>query len=151
MRGRKPKPNAMKIAERSRVVKPEPAFDNGVGAPPDHLDEVARKEWNRIAEIMASHDLLKQTDRTALAAYCAAYGQWVAAQKIIDKEGIVATGASGAPMVHPAVRIKTQSLSLIRHYLAEFGLTPTTRQRLGAGHQAAKPGDELASFMRIAQ
>jgi len=151
MRGRKPKPNAMKVAEGSPLVHPEPDFSNGVGSPPSHLDEVAKTEWKRIADMMAVHGILKQTDRTVLAAYCAVYGQWVAAQKIIDKEGITTTGASGVVMVHPATRIKTQSIALLRQYLAELGLTPATRQRLGGGLKPAKPGDDLAGFMKIAQ
>jgi len=141
----------MKIAEGSRAVRPEPNFGGGAGTPPPHLDETAIEEWHRMVLLLDSQDILQRTDRVALAAYCGLYSQWAASEVAIKRDGILIVNDKGSTVEHPAVKIKTKTLTAIRGYLSEFGLTPATRQRLGGGLKPAKPGDDLAGFMKIAQ
>lgn len=150
MRGRRPKPNALKIAEGSRNVRPEPNFPEGVGAPPSHLNEVARIEWGRVVELLSSQRILKQTDRAAIAAYCCAYSRWVQAEEQVQRDGVTIIGLRGGMVKHPAVTVAHEAMLLVHKFSCEFGLTPAARQKVGAVAMPDEPGNELASFMRIA-
>lgn len=78
---------------------------------PDHLSELARSEWNRIA---AEHPT---ADTTTLAAYCAAYGRWVDAEQNIQKFGVVVKTKSGSPQTNPYVAVAEQSLNTMHKFL----------------------------------
>lgn len=151
MRGRKAKPNALKIAEGSRNVRPEPEFPDGVGAPPSHLNEVARIEWGRIVELLSAQRILKQTDRACIAAYCCAYSRWVKAEAEIEQNGVTVEGLRGGTIKNPACNVAHEAMLLVHKFACEFGLTPAARQKVGPGVAASEPGSELASFMRLAQ
>lgn len=153
MRGRRPKPLAMKIAEGNagkRKLPREANYADGVGEPPEHLTTEGKSEWERIVSVVVSERILKQTDRAALAAYCGAYGRWVEAERILKRDGILSAGATGNTVAHPAVSISSDSLRLMHRYLIEFGFTPAARAKVIGQDLAAKPGDELTDFMRIA-
>ena len=84
MRGRKPKPTALKIAEgnpgKRAINGYEPKPPSSLPDCPPHLSEVARDEWQRIAGSLNKIGLLTQVDRTTMAAYCQCYGRWVEAE-----------------------------------------------------------------------
>jgi P27 family predicted phage terminase small subunit len=88
-----------------------------------------RKEWSRITAELAKMDLLKVTDRAALAAYCMCYSRWVAAEKAIKSKGMTYK-ANGLTKINPLVRVAQDTLSLMKAYLIEFGLTPASRTRI---------------------
>jgi len=47
MKGRKPKPTPLKIAERNpgkRKIKEDPDMSSGLPSPPSHLDKYAKEE-----------------------------------------------------------------------------------------------------------
>jgi phage terminase small subunit len=55
MRGRKPKPNALKVLAGNpgkRPIKEELAVAGDVPDCPDHLDERAQKEWKRLVTML---------------------------------------------------------------------------------------------------
>jgi P27 family predicted phage terminase small subunit len=79
---------------------------------PDHLSELARLEWNRIA---AQHPT---ADSTTIAAYCAAYGRWVEAEQKINEFGVVIKAKSGNAQTNPYVAVAEQSLNTMHKFLA---------------------------------
>jgi len=46
---------------------------------PNHLNDVARKEWRRLATPLHDAGIFTLADRAALAAYCVAYARWARA------------------------------------------------------------------------
>jgi P27 family predicted phage terminase small subunit len=59
------------------------------GAPecPDHLDAVAKKEWNRLSEVLVAMKVLTEADYIALGNLCQAYCTLIDAQKHLNKDG----------------------------------------------------------------
>lgn len=66
MRGRKPIPKSGTLAATPLSALPRC---------PDHLNDVARKEWRRLATPLFDAGILTLADRAALAAYCVAYAR----------------------------------------------------------------------------
>ena len=147
MRGRKPKPTALKLAQgnvgKRRINASEPKPDLGIPSCPDHLALAARIEWDRITVELSKMGLLAQADRAAIAAYCAAYGRWVEAEKVCSKGVVYKHG--DLIKVNPAVRVANDAMLLMHKYLSEFGLSPASRCRI---HISEKPPeDEYESFL----
>jgi P27 family predicted phage terminase small subunit len=157
MPGRKPKPTALKAISGNPGHRPlnrnEPKF-TGVPSCPKHLNKVARAEWKRVSIELAAAGLLTNADRAALAAYCAAYGRWVAAEENIAKFGLVITvgkkdGKPGYPVQNPFVGIANTALDRMRRFLVEFGMTPSSRSRIQVGNTDAGITDDMfESFLR---
>ena len=135
MAGRPRKPTALKKAEGNRGKRPlpqhEPKAKRGIPTMPKHLNEVARKEWKSITKKLDEIGVLTTIDGTALAAYCDAYCDWVAARELLkDKSLIVKAAKSGYPIPHPALGIKNTALKIMHKFLIEFGMTPAARSKV---------------------
>lgn len=135
MRGRKPKPTAVRQLDGNPGKRPlndaEPVPPPGLPTCPEFLEQEAREEWDRIVAILQEMDLLTTADRSALAAYCVAYGRWVRAEQQVRKFGeIVKSPDKGWPMQSPYLSISNQALETMRKLMTEFGLTPSSRSRI---------------------
>jgi P27 family predicted phage terminase small subunit len=134
MRGRKPKPTALKLAEgnpgKRRINGEEPKPPRSLPDCPEHLSEVARAEWHRIAESLNQIGLLTQVDRTTMAAYCQCYGRWVEAERKLAETPAILRMPSGYIQQSPWLTISNKQLELMVKYMAELGLTPASRSRL---------------------
>ena len=151
MRGRKPKPSAIKQLEGNPGKRPlndrEPVPPDGVPDCPDFLNDEARAEWFRTAKVLQEMRLLSKADRAALAAYCTAYARWVEAEEQVRKYGtIVKSPEKGFPMKSPYLTIADQSLETMRKFLIEFGLTPSSRSRIKVP-DSAQAADEFDLFL----
>jgi P27 family predicted phage terminase small subunit len=151
MAGRRPKPTAIRELEGNRGKRPlnqgEPK-PKGIPTCPSHLDADAKREWKRIGPELMRLGLLTAVDRAALAAYCAAYSRWAAAERNVQKFGVVIKAPrTGTPMHNPYVQVANTSLDQMRKFAIEFGLTPASRSRIQAD---PLPSDEdpFESFMR---
>ena len=80
MAGRKPKPTAVKKLEgnpgKRKLNSKEPVPAKGIPACPDWLMPEAKKEWERLAELMNQMGVLTEVDMAAFAAYCQSYARW---------------------------------------------------------------------------
>lgn len=71
-------------------------------------------------------------DRSALAAYCACYSRWAAAElKLAETQSIVA-GEMGEPVKNPWLGVRNAELTQMKAFLIEFGMTPSSRTRVQA-------------------
>lgn len=133
MKGRKPKPTAMKLIAGNPGNRPlnqhEPVPPPGSPTCPPDLGDDARGEWDRITAELDAMGILARTDRAALAAYCAAYGHWMAAERGLRSDGMFYE-ANGLRKLNPASREARDWLGVMRQYLTEFGLTPSSRTRV---------------------
>lgn len=151
MVGRKPKPSALHELEgtrnRHKTRGSEPQFG---GAPtcPKHLDKIARAEWKRVSKALTDQNLLTIVDRAALAAYCAAYSRWANAEENLQKFGsVIKSPKSGFPIANPYVGIANTSLTLMRQFLTEFGMTPASRSRIAVA-DGNNGDDPFSTFMQ---
>lgn len=136
--GRKPKPTAVKRAAGNPGGRPlndeEPQFTQEIPACPAHLGKIARDEWKRISKELMAVGVLTMADRVALAAYCQLYERWVTDEEELAehrrKYNSTLIETRSGYSVHPLVRSIRQTLELIKGYLIEFGLTPSSRTRI---------------------
>jgi P27 family predicted phage terminase small subunit len=147
-RGRKPAPpeqKALKGERPGRINPAAPTPPDGVGEPPEILDEEGVRQWHRFAPVLARMGVLKESDADALALYCEHYSRWVVATKEIRKYGLTSVCGTGGEKVAPAVGIARESMAAMLKLLAEFGCTPSSRSRVRV--EAEGPKDDLAEFL----
>lgn len=137
MAGRKPQPTALKILRgnpgKRPLPKDEPQPAPGIPECPEHLDSVARLEWERIVPELHSLGIMAHIYRAAIAAYCQAYSRWQAAEGVIATEGLTTMNPeTGCVRTHPAVQIAKESMRLVKEFAVEFGLTASSITRIKA-------------------
>jgi P27 family predicted phage terminase small subunit len=149
MRGRKPKPTALKQlagnpGKRALNVK-EPVASEGAPECPAHITGEARKEWDRLVAELAEMKLLSKVDRAELALCCSAWGMYVKACKTLEKEGEVIVSDKGGMYQNPWVAIRNRSMEQVHKFYTEFGLTPSSRSRVKV--ESPNEEDEMASLL----
>jgi P27 family predicted phage terminase small subunit len=135
--GRPARPVVLKLLEGrgngtdsgGRKVKPTPTFKRLPPNPPTWLPREAKAEWRRVVPELSRLDLLKPVDRAALTAYCLAWDRLFTAQKMIDRDGLLASTSQGVGR-HPAVAVVEAASKELRSWASEFGLTPSAEAKL---------------------
>jgi len=136
MRGRRPVPTRIKVLTgnpgkrplNGREPRPEPIIPDC----PAQLGPVAREEWQRLTTELANLRIVTALDRSALAAYCSAYGLWAEATEAIQKYGSMVKSPSGYPIQSPYVSIANRQTEIMMRIASEFGFTPASRSRISA-------------------
>lgn len=107
--------------------------------PPPHLSDDAKVEWGRVCGDLYKTQILTELDRSALAAYCQAYGRWAQAERALAKmadgsptAGFVIKTKSGNAIQNPLVGAANKAMADMVRYAAEFGMTPSARSRIKA-------------------
>ena len=136
MRGRKPKPTALKLIEgnrgKRRLNESEPKPPPGAPDCPEWLHPEAAMEWSRVVPALDLLGLLTKVDQVALAVYCQAWARYVEAEQAITSGGSVIEGRYGI-RPSPYVSISNRAVATMRAYCTEFGLTPSSRGRMSIG------------------
>lgn len=149
MRGRKPKPTAIKELTgnpgKRALNKKEPKPAAGAPVCPAHLKGPARTEWQRLIAELAEMKLLSKVDRAELALCASAWGMYVKACNKIEKEGEVIISDKGGMYQNPWVGIRNKSMEQVHKFYTEFGLTPSSRVRVKV--DAPNEEDEMASLL----
>ncbi len=115
MRGRPPKPRALRILQGKaghRPIPVEPALPAGAQAPA-WLGKQARRYWDEIAPVLTRAGLLKMTDADSL-------GMWCSLKVILIRQ---------ARQGNVDMRLSSEW----RQYGSRFGLTPADRAKVGPG------------------
>jgi P27 family predicted phage terminase small subunit len=156
--GRKPKPTHLKLVTGNPGKRALPQGEAKVAPslpdPPQHLSGDAREEWERVSVALFNAGLLSAIDRTALAAYCQAYGRWAQAERGIalmaqtDKVtgGLLARTTNGNAIQNPLVGVANKAMQDMVRYAAEFGMTPSARSRINADPPAENADPTAAYF-----
>lgn len=149
-RGPKPKPAHMHLINGNPSKKSLAALQDGTRIPvsvpnmPKHLDRVAKAEWIRISEELRKLGLVSEIDMAALAVYCVAYSRWVKAELMLKKEqeaALIETTPSGYKQIGPWLQISNRAVEQMHKFLAEFGMTPSARNRVTISPQGDLFGD----------
>lgn len=147
-RGPPPKPTALKKLQGTFRPDRAPSneFKPAVGAPakPDYLDDIASAQWDRVVAQLSEHKVLATVDGAALEAFCVNYSAAVRFQKRADAKPMVKTPFG--VKVNPACGEARKHWALVKQFGAEFGLTPSSRTRVGTKPPADKK-DETADFL----
>jgi len=116
--------------------------------PPSGLPAVAEAEWRKMAPVLSGYRLLSDLDLTALEAYCRVYARWLEAERLLDESGeLVFTTHTGYQTQSAYLSIINQCLKQMQSFMAEFGMTPATRERLKAIAAQPKQQDLFGDFL----
>ena len=134
-KGRKPIPTKIKAlrgnqGKRALGVEPEPRAD--IPECPAHLSDEAKREWNSVIPELSACGLMTMVDKAALAGYCQAYGRWAVAETALREAGPVVQTKDGNVIQNPYLAVANKAMALMLKFLAEFGMTPSSRVRLAA-------------------
>jgi len=148
MRGRKPKPTALKLRDGNpgrrplNVREPEPpAPDNDFDEPPPELtDPRAAAEWRRLAPMLRRCRQVTEADRAALFALCVEWARYLEAREFAQPR--VIASPSGYAMPNPWLGIQNRALAACLKLWPELGLTPSSRSRV----QTEGPGPAGDAF-----
>lgn len=144
-RGPAPKPTALKLVQGTyradRAPNNEPMPEPAVPSCPSWLGREAKREWRRIVPELEQLGLLSRIDRSALAAYCQAYGEWWEMEREIQKNGRVQVTDTGYEVIRPCVGIRDRALDRMYRYLREFGLSPSSRTRVSVPEKKEGSGN----------
>ena len=136
MRGRKPKPTAIRRRDGNpgkRGYNPdEPVVPVGEIDCPPHLLPAARVEWDRLCGLLQEMGVVTQVDRAALAAYCQSYARWAEAEEKLRETPPMVKTPSGYIQQNPWLAVANKQLELMGRFMAELGITPVSRSRVAA-------------------
>ena len=146
MRGRKPKnPDLdLKLGERADRIKPAKAAPvEGKPVPPDHLDAVAREEFQKIVDDMEQQGTLSRTDGRSIAIYAECFARWIRAKSILATltEDYI-TLPSGVVKQHPVHETINKAVSQMTRLLIEFGMTSQSRKKVPVNKPKDTSGDK---------
>lgn len=144
--GGKPKPRNTKVLhgnfrkdrdERPRRVSPA----KGVPKPPAHLSKTARAEWRRLIKPLGAAGLVTLADRATFAAYCVAYGRWADAEsKLKQISSWTQMTPNGYEQISTLLTIANRAMGQMRQFSIEFGLTPSSRVKVGTDGDGEEKG-----------
>lgn len=147
VRGRKPKPTAIKELEGNPGKRPlnknEPKPDKKAPRCPSWLEEEAKKEWKRTGTMLEQLGLLTEMDMAAFAGYCQAYARWKEAEEFITQHGTMIRTPNGYLQQVPQVSIAQTNLKIMLKFCEQFGLTPSARSRIAAGDDPRREADPM--------
>ncbi len=145
MRGRKPKPTAVKIQTgnpgKRKLNSAEPKPGQPKLQPPEWLTYQAKVEWNRLAPLLEKIKVLTEADLDALTSICQLQAQMIEATGHIKKEGSViqrelfsrnGDSLGSVAVLHPAIKLQMDCQKQLRPLWEGFGLTPSSRSRVRA-------------------
>ena len=148
--GRTRKPTRLKVIQGTdrpdRMNPDEPQPMLGIGDPPEHLSEAAKREWRETGEKLVRLGIATEIDAAAFALYCQAYGRWAEAEMKLQEGELVIDTPTGYPVQSPWLQIANKAHEQMLRALVEFGMTPSSRTRVKT---AAKPNaaDPLEEFV----
>lgn len=150
--GPKPQPSVMKLINGNPGRRPvtTPDFQPHVSLPdaPDWLTAAARAEWDRLGPILLGYAMISEADLAAFALYCAAYGDWVTAERELrerearGERAQIVMSPNGYPQLSPLVILRNKAREQVLSYLQQFGLSPSSRERVTPSAQLGLFGDD---------
>lgn len=153
--GPRPKPTRLKVVTGNpghrplNENEPEPAAD--MPPVPDHLDDDARAEWDRVAPELYAIGVLTVVDGSVLGAYCSAFSVWAKCERRLQAmarnddtvlaEGVLVKTKSGNVILNPLQGAANVARRDMVKMAAELGLTPSSRANLEGRKREEDPTD----------
>ena len=156
MKGRKPKPTALKVlsgtAQPCRTNKKDLVMPvvSKVPPPPRWFSALAKKIYKDTTRHLTAAKVLNSVDLEMLVAYCQEYANYLEIMeqfsKGTEKQVIISTTKSGTMhQVNPLFKIAQASLEKARAIGVEYGLTPSSRAKVNPIKEEKE--DEFGNFL----
>ena len=145
-------PSKLSKAEMEQRLKSERKVDVSVPDPPEFLDNIALKEWNRVTPILERLGIINHVDQAALAGYCSTYSKWYQIEKVLKRNKFIQCetledGQRIYSLKNTKLLAESKTLLVqIRAFCSEFGFTPSSRARLNFTNVESKL-DEFESLL----
>src|ERR1035438_9842741 len=114
MMGRPPTPTALKILNGNPGKRPlnkdEPRLKVAKPRCPEHLDEVAQREWKRVVRILMQMRVLTEADQVMLGIFCQTYSTLIDAQEKLKETGTLYKTTGGFVQASPLFGIAWNAL-----------------------------------------
>lgn len=156
MRGRKPKPTALKLVTGNPGKRPlnadEPRPPAGLPGCPPHLDQKGKTLWRELAGHLAELGAA-QVDAKGLEQLCSVYATIRDCDRAIKAGGLTYESQTELGSIirpRPEVAIRAAAWREFRALLVEFGLTPSSRSRLRAPARDSED-EALDNFIKAAR
>ena len=151
--GRPAKPTALKAlqgtARPDRINPHEPQPPVIVEAhPPAWLKGRGRKAWRELAGMLGDMRILTVPDQPALSLLCDAYGEYIEARAVVQREGMTYESKTMNGSIvrrRPEVEIAADAWRRTAAMLQQFGLTPSARAKVSAAPEGV-PDDPLEAM-----
>ena len=152
VRGRKPQPASVKKLlgnPGKRAIRPDLPAPAGAPPMPKRLmvEPLAVDKWSELVPIMLGLGTLTTADGEALATLCEVYAATQACLLELRATGPVMRTDLGGVKPNPAGPLYRSLVSLQASLMGEFGLTPSSRVRLGGKEE--NPTDEVEDFFKL--
>lgn len=133
-RGRKPMPDAMRLVKYSKPAKErmnpdQPQYGIEIQCP-ESFDEVRRKAWFDLVPNLIRAGVAKEVDVYSLEMLVEKWVEWRDVQDKVNTTGLVIKAPSGYPIMNPYYTMSMQIGKEVGRMLSEFGMTPSSRQRV---------------------
>ena len=150
--GRKPKPTSLKLLEGSRIRKgernaPKPPANAPTMPKRLKVDKVAAAKWADLLPLICSMKVMTDQDAEALATLCEVHSAAQVCLLELRASGPVLRTDLGGVKPNPAGSLYRGLISQQMSIMAEFGLTPAARVRLGTSEKNDEENDPLARFI----
>jgi P27 family predicted phage terminase small subunit len=150
--GPKPMPAAAKKLlgnPGKRKIRPDLPAPSGVPAMPQRLmvEPLAVEKWGELVPILVQLGTLTTADGEALATLCEVYAATQACLLELRATGPVMRTDLGGVKPNPAGPLYRSLVGLQASLMGEFGLTPSSRVRLGGKEKT--PSDEVEEFFKL--
>ena len=113
---------------------------------PDWLCDLGKKEYTNLVNDLKSSDILTNVDIPIVAIVADAIAKMHQLNEVLKIEGLFITKLSdrGSENVveHPATKLYKQYNAIYKQYLAELGLSPSSRAKLGVLNQQAREEEQ---------
>lgn len=153
--GRPPKPTALKIVQGNTGHRPvaQNGFhpEPGLPKPPAMVrdDEDALAEWKRAGKFLSRHRVLTEADVASFALYCMSWARWQRGERSLAAfraasggDEFLVKAPSGYPIPNPLLAAVNKAMEQVYQYQQQFGLSPSSRERVTPAAQMALFGDE---------
>ena len=135
--GSKPKPSVLKELAgnpgrrplNENEPKPGPA---NLNVPRGRLPKEGARVWKQLAKPLADMGVLTEVDLIAFEMLCLHYATARQAADVLKQFGLFVRDKDKKSRKNPAAQIFRDNSQHLRAYLAEFGLTPSSRVRIHA-------------------
>jgi P27 family predicted phage terminase small subunit len=132
-----------------RAIRPDLPSPLGIPEMPARLmvEPAAVAKWGEFVPLLLELGTLTLADGEALATLCEVYAATQACLLELRAGGPVIRTDLGGVKPNPAGPLYRSLVALQASLMGEFGLTPTSRTRLGAKEE--KPTDEVEDFFKL--
>ncbi|MEG1141832.1 MAG: phage terminase small subunit P27 family [Clostridia bacterium] len=134
------------LENRKQVEELLKGSNDRVEVVPDWLCNLGKEKYTNLVNDLKSSDILTNVDIPVVAIVADAIAKMHQLNEVLKIEGMFITKLSdrGSENIveHPATKLYKQYNAIYKQYLAELGLSPSSRAKLGVLNQQAKEEEQ---------